>query len=140
MKKAYTNLSRILTTWLIALTLTACGPDDFRKIDGKLSDVESEILTRWDNQRNINREWNIYIKHLWKWDELQISEMEKGSRERAEKNRKKYNKLLEKRDRLLKERDEAIASYKWNNNNYYNEHELENSDAAIREAIQNRNN
>jgi hypothetical protein len=133
-------MSKVLIMGLIALTLGSCS-SDLRKIEGELSDVESEILTRWDNQREINKEWNIYINHMWKWDNPEIYEMEQWTYERAQDNREEYDELIEERNRLLKKRDEAIAKSKWNRHrSQYDEHEFENSDNAIRDAIKNRQN
>jgi hypothetical protein len=46
----------VLAALLIALTVTSCGSDRLRNVDGKILDAKSETLTRGDNQRRINRE------------------------------------------------------------------------------------
>lgn len=132
------RLTELATAFLLLFNLNACHPNQ-RKIEGQLSDTESELLTRGDNQREINKEWNIYVWHMWGWDEEEISKMEEWTSKRAQKNRKEYKKLLKKRNRLQKKRDEAIANWaSHHHSDTYDEHEFENSDDAIRQSIANR--
>lgn len=132
------TFAKVFFAWLLAVTLASCNPDQ-REIENKLSDVESELLTRGDNQREINREWNIYIWHMWGWDEDEIAKMEEWTSKRACKNRKEYKRLLKKRNRLERQRDKAIANWiSHHHNDTYDEHEFENSDDAIIQSIVNR--
>ena len=147
MKEFYEGLSNKVRTWglpalvstLIYLTFTSCGPKSLREIEGKLSDVESEILTRGANQRNTNAEWNIYLRRLWKWDDDEIEIMLEWARDRANTNKDKRNELLEKGNDLLDKRNEAIAKQKRNNHSRFDEDECSNSDSALVESIMERN-
>ena len=129
------KMPNVLAALLIALTVTSCGSDRLRKIDGKILDQESRTLTRWDTQRRINREWNTYIGHLWQWDDEQILELEGWTHKRSVKNRKRYNRWIKKLNRLLKKRDRIRSKVSGHLNYQYDEHEFENSDQAIREAL-----
>lgn len=127
----------LCSMWLFAV-LTACNPS-LEQIEGRLSDVESELLDRGDHQREINKEWNIYISHIWEWDEEQMRIMEQWTRRRSKQNERTYNWLLHERNGLLGKRDDKIAEWENYNPNAYDEHQFENSNAAIRESIANRN-
>lgn len=135
-KKHGSKLPSILSALLITLTVTSCGWDRLRNIDGKIMDTESEILTRGDNQRRINREWNTYISHFWHWDEAELSKLEKWTYKRSKKNRKHYNRLIDRFNRLTKKRDNIRANARGHINYQYDEHEFENSDQAIQEAME----
>ena len=148
LRKAYSSLT---VAWVIFLTLTACGHKSSLQIERELSDIESEALTRGDDQGEINRDWNIYLDHLWKWDDKQIEIMLKWAQERSAKNKQKYNKNLEERNKKLQELDEAKArearareanGSESVRNNYprFDENELMNSNSALVESIRNRNN
>ena len=129
------KMPSVLAALLIALTVTSCGSDRLRKIDGRILDQESRTLTRGDNQRRINRDWNTYISHLWQWDDEELLELEEWTHKRATKNRRGYQRWIKKMNRLLKRRDRIKARVSGHLNYQYDEHEFENSDQAIKEAL-----
>ncbi len=143
LKKHLSDLKNFVVPLFFALTIVWCSARSSQEIEAELSDVESEMLTRGDNQREgINKDWNIYLNHLWKWDNEIIKEMVEWTRERAQENREKYNELNEERTELLKDLDEAKArESKWKgniSNERFDENEFKNSDHAIIESMKNR--
>lgn len=145
-RKAYSSLA---VAWFVFLTLTAwCGSKSSSQIEGELSDIESELLTRGDNQRNyINKDGEIYNKHLWKWDDAQIVVMLEWAKNRSVENGNVYDELIEKREgKLLEyyeakarearearaEGSESVRKYNFDPNQFAN------SDSAIIESIRNR--
>ena len=151
-EKVKNNYSSLTVAWAIFLALTTwCSPRSSSEIRNKLSDIESEILTRGDEWRNINTEGNIYLEHLWEWDDTQIVKMLEWAKERSAENEEIYNELLEERNEELKELDEAIArearearkaknSESVNSTYNFDENQFMNSDYAIVRSIRNRNN
>lgn len=127
-----------IMVWSLVFVLSSCKPS-LDKIEGRLSDTESELLDRWDHQPEINKEWNTYASFYWQWDEEQIRIMDKWIYRRSKRNIKKYNRLLGKRNGLLEERDDAIATWEEYKPHKYNEDELQNSNAAVRKSIEVRN-
>ena len=142
-KNYFYYVRNVAVSLLITLSITWCSPRSSQEIEAELSDVESEMLTRGDNQREgISKDWNIYLDHLWNWDDKIIEEMVEWTRERAQENREKYNELNKERTELLKELDEAKArESKWKgniSNERFDEEEFKISDNAIRESMKNR--
>jgi hypothetical protein len=147
LKKHLGDLKNFIVPLFFALTITWCSSRSPQEIEAELSDVESELLTRGENQRiGINKDGNIYKNHFWKWDDKQIADMERWTAERKIENEKEYNKLIEKRNELTKELDEANAreargnqksTYELTGTNY-DENQFENSDKAIIESMKNR--
>ena len=153
LKKHLGDLKNFIVPLFFALTITWCSSRSPQEIEAELSDVESELLTRGENQRiGINKDGNIYKNHFWKWDDKQIADMERWTAERKIENEKEYNKLIEKRNELTKELDDAIARQSREGNGeaqestykltgtVYDENQFENSDKAIIESMKNRQN
>ena len=140
-------LSSLTVAWCVFLVLTACDSKSSSQIQNEILDMKSELLTRGDNQRGINRRWKDCQERLWKGDSEAILKMLEWAEERSIKNGEKYYDLLEaisKKEMKLDEAKakEARAGCSGSASEYpFDPNQFANSDSAIIESIRNwRNN
>lgn len=102
---------RLFSSWIAAIFLVSCNPPSVAEAEGKLSDAQSDALTLWANQRDINKEGLGYVEHYWKWDEYQISLLDRQTAKRARINERRYNNAIKEIGRAEKKLDDA--KYAW---------------------------